>query len=309
MEYIKDPEFQLENTAVALGKFEGLHLGHQLLFDEIKRRKDMGQKSVVFTFDMPPRSALSGDTSYQQIYTKEERRILLEDFDIDILIEHPFTKEFAALGPEDFVRDVLVGKAGAKTVVVGRDFHFGRKRAGNVGVLEDLAPKYGYQLVVIEKMQMDGQDVSSTRIREHLKKGEMEAAETLLGRPYTIAGPVVHGKALGRTIQIPTANQIADKNKLIPPNGVYVSRIFVQGEEKPYYGITNVGVKPTVEQRAVKGVETNIFGFDRDIYDEVIEVELLHYRRPEMHFSSVEDLKRQMEADIAFAYHWAEGQR
>lgn len=309
MEYIKDPDFRLENTAVALGKFEGLHRGHQLLFDEIKKQKEYGLKSVVFTFDMPPRSALSGNRSYQQIYTKEERRLLLEEMQIDILIEHPFTKEFAAQTPEEFIRDVLVGKAGAKKVVVGRDFRFGKKRSGDVALLQELAPKYGYELIVIEKLQMDHQDVSSTRIRAYLEKGEMEEAALLLGRPYAVLGEVVHGKALGRTIQIPTANQCADQNKLLPPNGVYISRIHIRGEEGSYYGITNVGVKPTVEEHAAKDVETNIVDFHRDIYGSIIKVELLHYRRPEMQFSSLEALREQMEKDVNAAVQYAQKNR
>lgn len=309
MEYIKDPDFHLENTAVALGKFEGLHRGHQLLFDEIKKQKKAGLKSVVFTFDMPPRSALSGDQSYQQIYTKEERRFLLEEMHIDILIEHPFTKEFAAQTPEEFVRDVLVKKAGAKVIVVGSDCRFGRKRSGDVELLKELAPKYGYELVVIEKLRMGHKDVSSTRVRAHLEKGEMEEASLLLGRPFAVMGPVVHGKALGRTIQIPTANQRADKNKLLPPNGVYISRIFLPGEEGYHYGITNVGVKPTVETDGLKDVETNIVDFDRDIYGEVIKVELLHYRRPEMYFASLDELRAQMEKDVDAAVQYAQKNR
>ena len=306
MEYIKDPDFQLEDTAVALGKFEGLHRGHQLLFEEIKKQKAEGLKSVVFTFDMPPRSALSGDQSYQQIYTKEERRLLLEEMQIDILIEHPFTKEFAAQTPEEFVRDILVGRAGAKKVVVGKDFRFGKKRSGDVGLLKELAPKYGYELIVIEKLQMEHKDVSSTRVRAHLEKGEMEEAARLLGRPYAVIGEVVHGKALGRTIQIPTANQKADKNKLMPPNGVYISRIYISGEEGCHYGITNVGVKPTVEEHAAKDVETNIVNFDGDIYGKTIKVELLHYRRPEMQFASLDELRARIEIDVAAAVQYAE---
>ena len=143
MEYIKSPDFRFENTAVALGKFEGLHRGHQLLFDEIRKQKSNGLKSAVFTFDMPPRSALRGDRSYQQIYTKEERRILLEEMQLDILIEHPFTREFASQTPEEFIRDMLVHKAGAKVIVVGKDCRFGKKRSGDVDVLHALAPKYG----------------------------------------------------------------------------------------------------------------------------------------------------------------------
>ena len=306
MIYIKDPDFKLENTAVALGKFEGLHRGHQLLFEQIKKQKVNGLYSAVFTFDMPPRSAINGDSSYRQIYTKEERRLLLEEMGIDILIEHPFTKEFAAQTPEEFVRNVLVEKAGAKKIVVGKDFRFGRKRSGNVEILRKLAPRYGYDLIVVDKLQMEHRDVSSTRIRSHLEKGEMEEANRLLGRPYAVVGPVVHGKALGRTIQIPTANQLADRNKLLPPNGVYISRVFIRGEEGYHYGITNVGVKPTVETGAQKDVETNIVDFDRDIYGETIKVELLHYRRPEMHFASLDALRAQMEKDVAAAVQYAQ---
>lgn len=307
MKYINNPEFKLKNTAVALGKFEGIHRGHQLLLDEIKKQNNKKQKSVVFTFDMPPRSALKGDSSYQQIYTKEERRILLEKQGIDILIEHPFTKDFAAMSPEDFVREVLIKKAGAKTIVVGTDFRFGKNRAGGIVELDTLSRIYGYQLIVIEKLQIDRQDVSSTRIRSLIEKGEMEKAAELLGRPYTVVGEVVHGKALGRTIQIPTVNQIASPNKLVPPNGVYVSKVWVEGQS--YYGITNVGVKPTVEEDALKGVETHIFQFDKDIYGKMICVELLHYRRPEMKFSSVDALCTQMTKDIQYGKEYIQMHR
>lgn len=299
MKYIKSEEFHFENTAVALGKFEGIHRGHQLLLDEIIKQKQNGLQSVVFTFDMPPRSVLKGERDYQQIYTKEERHLLLERQDIDILIEHPFTREFASLEPEDFVRHVLLEKTGAKAVVVGTDFRFGRKRSGDIHVLQKMAESCGFQLIVVDKLQMDHEDVSSTRIRNLLKEGQMEEAEKLLGRPYSVVGTVVHGKALGRTIQIPTVNQIVEQEKLVPPNGVYVSRVHVDGEI--FYGITNIGVKPTVENHGVKGIETNIFHFDQDIYGKTIEVELLHYHRPEMRFSSVNELRACMTDDISYA--------
>lgn len=298
MEYINKPDFRLENTAVALGKFEGIHRGHQLLLDEIQKQKENGLKSVVFTFDMPPKSVLAGDPVYRQIYTKAERRRYLERQQIDILIEHPFTKEFASLSPEDFIREVLIKKAGAKVVVVGTDFHFGKKRSGDTSHLKALEEALGYRLIVLHKLCDAEGDISSTRIRALLEKGNMERAGELLGRPYSVCGPVVHGKELGRTIQIPTINQIVPEHKLIPPNGVYVSR--VQIGEKQYYGITNIGVKPTVEDNAVQGVETHIFDFDQNVYGQEIEVELLHYRRPEMKFTSVEKLKSQMMQDIQF---------
>ena len=280
MKYIKSADFHLDNTAVALGKFEGIHRGHQLLLDEIIKQKKNGLQSVVFTFDMPPGSVLKGQN-------------------IDVLIEHPFTRDFASLEPEAFVREVLIEKTGAKAVVVGTDFRFGRKRSGDIDVLKKLSETYDFQLIVIDKLQICHEDVSSTRIRGLLEKGEMEAVCELLGRPYSVVSPVVHGKALGRTIQIPTVNQLVEHEKLVPPNGVYISRIHAEG--KTFYGITNIGVKPTVEEHAVKGIETNIFDFDKDIYGQTIEVELLHYHRPEMCFSSVDKLRNQMMEDISFA--------
>ena len=299
MEYINSPDFKLENTAIALGKFEGLHRGHQLLLDEIQKQKNKGLKSAVFTFDMPPKSALSGDRGYEQIQTKEERKQILARRGIDILIEHPFTKEFSSLSPEDFIRKVLVEKAGAKAVVVGTDFRFGKKRSGGIEHLKALSKELGYELIVLHKLTDEEGDISSTRIRELIASGDMEKAGELLGRPCFLMGKVIHGKELGRTIQIPTVNQKVPPNKLTPPNGVYVSRIRVRG--KSYYGITNIGVKPTVENEHVKGIETNIFDFSENIYDETIVVELLHYKRPEQKFSSVEELKNHMMDDIAFA--------
>ncbi|MDO4975622.1 MAG: bifunctional riboflavin kinase/FAD synthetase [Eubacteriales bacterium] len=299
MEYIKSSEFQLHNSAVALGKFEGIHLGHQLLLHEILKQKENGLSSVVFTFDLPPKVVLSGDKTYSQIFTKDERRLFLERQGIDVLLEHPFTPEFAALTPEEFIEKVLVEKADAKVIVVGADFHFGKKRSGNVNNLREAASKYGYELIVLEKKQDMGLDISSTRIRELLSYGRMEEVKELLGRNYSVYGEVVHGRALGRTIDIPTINQIVEDIKMVPPNGVYVSLIHI-GDET-YQGVTNIGTKPTVNAGNVKGVETNIFDFNGDLYGKKVEVELLHFCRAEMKFSGVEALKAQMQSDIQFA--------
>ena len=297
MEYITSSDFHFKNTAVALGKFEGIHRGHQLLMDEVKKQELHGLQSVVFTFDRPTRLTLTGDTKYKQIYTKEERKTILEKRGINILIEHPFTKEFAALTPERFIREVLVEKVGAKVIVVGTDFHFG-KRSGSILDLENLEEECGYHLIVVEKLQLDGKDISSTRIRASLEKGDMEEASALLGRNYSVSGEIIHGNALGRTIQVPTINQKVPSFKLLPPNGVYVSKIYWNDEV--YYGITNIGTKPTVNDTNEKTVETNIFDFDKDVYGEKMVVELLHYHRKESRFSSVEALQTQLFKDIEF---------
>ena len=297
MEYITSSDFHFKNTAVALGKFEGIHRGHQLLMDEVKKQELYGLQSVVFTFDRPTRLTLTGDTKYKQIYTKEERKTILEKRGIN-MIEHPFTKEFAALTPERFIREVLVEKVGAKVIVVGTDFHFGKNRSGSILDLENLEEECGYHLIVVEKLQLDGKDISSTRIRASLEEGDMEEASALLGRNYSVSGEIIHGNALGRTIQVPTINQKVPSFKLLPPNGVYVSKI--HWNDEVYYGITNIGTKPTVNDTSEKTVETNIFDFDKDVYGEKMVVELLHYHRKESRFSSVEALQTQLFKDIEF---------
>ncbi len=305
MNYITSEDFSLKHSAVALGKFEGIHRGHQLLLSEIKKQETKHMNSVVFTFDMPPGSALSGDHAFRQIYTKDERHTILKNLGMDVLIEYPFTREFASLSPEAFIKDILVGKVGAEVVVVGTDFRFGKKRSGGISDLKRLSDSLGYQLIVKEKLQEDREDISSSRIRSLLAEGKMEEVLKLLGRPYSIAGKVVHGRALGRTIQIPTVNQRIDPVKLTPPNGVYVSCVHL--EDELFYGITNIGVKPTIEGESEKGVETYIFDFDRDVYGKEITVDFLHYCRPEMRFDSVGMLKEQMLRDITYGKEYIKG--
>ena len=296
MKYITNSEFHFQNTAVALGKFEGIHRGHQLLIRQVAAAKEQGFSSMVFTFDRPPRMTLKGDEGYRQIYTKEERHRILEKMDVDILVEHPFTKEFAALTPRRFIRDVLVGKAGAKLVVVGKDFRFGKKRSGSVKDLWKYQEEFGYQLIVIDKLKMDGRDVSSTRIRACLEKGDMETAGRLLGRTFSVSGSVVQGSQLGRKIQVPTINLLPAPEKLLPPRGVYISRILEGG--MTWFGMTNVGVKPTVQDSQDLNVETYIFDYDGNLYGSDVRVELLHHTRPERKFASLEALRSQLDLDL-----------
>ena len=300
MEYIKNTtDFHYKNTVVALGKFEGLHKGHQLLLDELDHyKKKNGYTSVMFTFDRPPKLVIKGKRE-RTIYTKSERCYKLQKTSLDVLIEHPFTKEFSQLSPEDFVRNILVEKLDVKVIVVGFDCGFGYKRQGNVEVLTQLSEKYGYKLVVVPKCTVHGEKAGSTLIRKYLQEGNLEAANDFLNEPYSIISKVVHGNAIGRSlIGLPTANQFPDPHKLLPPKGVYVTRIIYKNNE--YYGITNIGTKPTVEDYEITGVETFIFDFDQNIYGEVIEVQFLHYKRPEMKFSGLEELSRQMKADAAY---------
>lgn len=299
MEYIANKvDFQYKNTAVALGKFEGLHRGHQLLFQELKRFGNTGMKSVVFTFDISPKQFISGETSHV-IYTKEERNFLLDKIGMDVVISYPF-QELRSLLPEEFVKNILVDRLDAKAIVVGEDFCFGYQRAGNVQLLKKLSKIYGYELKVIKRLQYKEDYISSSRIRKALLDGDLTLANQMLGYPYTFVGTVCHGRRIGHTIGIPTANIIPDENKYLPTHGVYVAQVQVEDEEKQYYGICNIGVKPTIEQGLCPSVETYMFDFQKDIYGKGIVVSLLQFVRPERKFKSVEELATQIYQDAAF---------
>ena len=303
MEYIHNTEqFQFHNTVVALGKFDGMHKGHQLIFDELIQYKQLGYQAAVFSFDRPPLNMLK-HKHMRVIYTTNEKIKLLARRGIDIYIEHPFTDEFSHLSPEDFVIKVLLEKTGMKVLVVGDDCGFGYKRQGNVELLERMSKEYDFKLIVIPKLELEGEIVSSTRIRHLLSEGKVEEANRLMEDPFMICGSVVHGNHMGaEVLQMPTANQIPLEDKLLPPNGVYVSRIHYKDET--YYGISNVGVKPTIEGKKHMGVETYILDFHKNIYHKEIEVELC-FKRPEMKFDSLESLSQQMHEDAEFARRYA----
>lgn len=298
MKYITGTrEFQIEEPAVVtLGKFDGRHRGHQKLIQtmaEVKEKK--GYKMAVFTFDMSPNSLYS-EGPQRVITTNQERKNNLEKIGIDYLVEYPFTKETARMEPEQFVKNILVEQMNAKTIVVGTDCTFGYRGAGNADSLNQWKARYGYELVVIPKEKDDHRDISSTYIRELLDAGNMEKANELLGEPYSIHGTVIHGNHLGGPVLgFPTANIIPEPEKHLPVFGVYVSRVYVDGIY--YGGVTNIGKKPTVEGRSPIGIETYIYGINKDIYGKTIEVQLLHFIRPERKFDGLEQLKVQIEKD------------
>lgn len=299
MEYIcGKTEFQYHNTCVTLGKFDGLHRGHQLLFSYLQKYEKQGYTSVMFTFDYHPGNLFS-EREIDLIYTEEEKKALLTEQGPQVLISYPFTKESASMEPEEFITKVLIHQLDAKIIVVGNDYHFGRKRRGDIAMLREFSKSYGYELIVCDKLKFDGQVISSTRIRKELSLGHIEQVNDMLGHPYTIVGPVVPGRQLGRTIGIPTVNILPLPHKLLPPFGVYASKVRMNG--RSYYGVTNIGCKPTVEDSGQVGVETYIFDFHEYIYGQEISVELYTYHRGEAKFSSVEELKLVMEKDIEFA--------
>ena len=282
-------------SAVTLGKFDGIHRGHQKLIRETMKAEEQGLQTVVFTFMRPPRSLVKGD-GQPVLLTNREKRAHMEKLGVDLMIEYPFTEAVSHMEPEAFVEQVLVKGLKVKRIVTGPDFCFGYRRRGNITLLEQLSAVFGYELTVIEKERAaDGQIISSTLVRQELLAGNVERANELLGYPYTVTGEVVHGNHLGRTFGMPTINQIPAEEKLLPPNGVYTARVEVDGQL--YEGVSNVGYKPTIEGNYPRGVETYIFGFDKNVYGRTLDVQLFHYQRKEQKFSSVEELKAQLARD------------
>ena len=282
-------------TAVAIGKFDGIHLGHKKLLDLILEQKKDSLKSVVFTFDPPPEEFFTG-SRIPQLFTRFEKRAAFEEIGIDILIEFPLTAKTAATPPEEFVRDILVRQIGADYIAAGTDVSFGDKGRGDQYLLKNLSRELGYELGLIDKVRIDGSEVSSTRVRNEVADGNMPMVKRLLGYNYSICGTVEHGRHIGHTIGVPTVNIIPQVGKLLPPFGVYSSRVYLG--TKVYDGMTNIGRKPTISDREQVGVETYIYDFDSDAYGQLLKVELIRFVRPEMKFDSLEQLKNQIKSDL-----------
>ena len=289
-------DFQItEKTAVTLGKFDGIHKGHQRLLNALLEKKKQGLKTVVFTFFVPP---IPGRDDIRQLTPNDEKKEFLESYGIDYLIEYPFTEKVRHTDPRVFVWDILCKKIGAAFVAAGPDFCFGYERKGNVALLEEMSHECGYEFQVFDKVSYKEEPISSSRIREAICAGHMEEAMDMLGRPFSLSGTVIHGKSLGHTIGFATMNLTWPKEKLLVPVGVYFSK--VQIGEKSYEAITNVGHRPTVEKDAAKSdllLESHLLQYNKMAYGEQIEVSFFHYERPEVRFSGLDALKKQLQTD------------
>ncbi len=307
MKYIRHTtDFEIsEDTAVSLGKFDGIHKGHKCLLKYLDEQKKKGLKTAVFTFDTPPNWRLYAPQEGKLLTTNGEKAQIFAEHGIDYLIECPFTPEIMRMEAEAFV-ELIVRRLHIKSFAVGTDFRFGHNRQGDHVLLQKLSGRLGFTLYVADKCRADGREISSTFIREELLAGRLIKANRLLGYPYFVQGTVVHGKEIGGPLLgIPTLNLIAPKEKLLPPFGVYLTRTAVYGEPGTegvlFGGITNVGCKPTVEGENPVGVETHLLEFDRRIYGKKIRVEFLDSVRPEKKFRSLDELREQMERDVAYA--------
>jgi riboflavin kinase / FMN adenylyltransferase len=285
-------------SAVALGTFDGVHLGHRaILGTALTRARAVGLEAVACTFDPHPMEVLQPDRAPLPITSLEERLGLIGETGVDAAVVLAFTRELAAVEPEAFVKDVLLARLHAREVVVGYNHRFGRGARGDARLLEDLARRFGFRAHVVPPMTMDGAAVSSTGIRAALLRGDVEAAARGLGRPYAVTGTVTSGAGRGRTLGFPTANIAAARPPLLA-RGVYRGRVEV--DRRAHAAVVNVGVRPTFGESTL-AVEAHLLDFMGDLYGRTVRLDFIARLRDEMRFASVEDLKAQVARDIAAA--------
>jgi len=287
----------IKNPVVTIGSFDGVHLGHQTIINNLKKSaKKIDGETVLITFFPHPRIVLFPEHSgLKLINTQEEKIKLLEQFGIDNLIIFTFTKQFSKISSIDFIRHTLVSRINAKKLIIGYDHHFGKNREGDFEHLFELGRYYNFEVEEIQAKDIEDISISSTKIRQALKNFDIKTANKYLNYDYPLSGKVVIGKQLGRSIGFPTANiEVKDPYKLIPSNGVYVVKVEIQ--EKYYKGMLYIGKRPTLSEEKIS-VEVNIFDFNQNIYDENITVYFKDFIREEIKFVNFNALKNQLEKD------------
>ena len=286
----------LKNPVLTIGNFDGVHLGHQTLFDKVKHRaRSLNGESVVMTFHPHPLEVLSAGNGPVFITEHARKLRLIESCGIDIAIVIPFSQEFARMSAQEFVKHILVDKIGVKALVVGYDYKFGYGREGDIDFLKNLGRKYNFDVEAVTGIKMDGKVVSSTAIRQFIKEGQLREANVLLGRPYEISGMVVKGRDRGgRVLGFPTAN-IRISCQAPPKTGVYVVRVEIDG--KIYGGAANLGYNPTFGDTELS-LEVHIFDFSENLYGKEIAVQFVDRLRDEKRFSGPEELAVQIQKDV-----------
>lgn len=293
-------------SVITIGTFDGVHVGHRAIIKRlVSSAKEEELVSVVLTFFPHPRMVLQKDSDIKLINTLAEKKQLLQEIGLDYFVVEPFTYEFSRLTALQYVRDILVGQLKAKKIIIGYDHRFGRNRNADIQDLKKYGVEFGFEVEEISAQQLNEVSVSSTKIRKALAKGAIDTANTYLGYPFSLTGTVTKGKALGRTIGYPTANlHVSQTYKLIPKNGVYVVKALI--DNTLTYGITSIGTNPTVGGTA-KSIETFFLDTHTDLYDKQLQIYFLEHIREEATFNNLEDLKKAIQKDEAFARNYIQG--
>ncbi len=292
---------RLVNPVVTLGNFDGLHLGHQKIFERVKTEASrMGGESVVITFEPHPLKVLS-PKSCPPFLTPFRRKILLiEQSGMDVLLCIEFTKTFSEMSPSDFVKNILIEKVGAQKVIVGFNYHFGKNNKGNPQILKQIGSLFNLQVEIIDSLIIEGTTVSSSKIRELIKNGQVEKASKLLGRHYSILGKVIEGAKRGHLLGFPTAN-LEISEELTPLPGVYA--VEVLWKRQSFKGVANVGWNPTFQTEGEGKISSEVYilDFDEDIYGEEIQIDFVRRIRDEARFDSIAQLITRIQKDIEWA--------
>lgn len=283
-----------EKTAVAMGIFDGVHLGHRLILETAKSFSEKNLKFSVFTFKTTSVEKKHGEP-YKYIYTENQKNYILEKLGAEYIYS-PDISAVKSMSGEQFAKEVLAEKMNAQVVVCGENFRFGRGAACGVNELEAFGKKYSFEVKVCKTLEKNGEKISSGKIKEYLKNGELVKANELLGERYFLLGEVVTGNRIGRTISFPTLNQLYEERQVIPKNGAYATAAGIF--EKEYGAVTNIGVKPTVEKDILPLAETHVIDFSGDIYGKTVKIEFIEFLREEQKFPSLEHLKKQIESDL-----------
>ncbi len=291
--------FRIEKPCIlTIGTFDGVHLGHQKILKRLNEVKQKtGLNSTILTFDPHPRKVLFPEQKdLKLITTTNEKLALLEQNSIDITIVYPFSKAFAQMDAQAYIKDILIKSLRVKYLIIGFDHKFGKNRDGDIKTLKNYSKEFNYEVEEISVHDINHINVSSSKIREALNKGEIELANKYLGQEFFITALVVKGKQLGRTLGYPTANlEIDDDDKMIPAIGVYLVNVAINNEE--FYGMLSIGKNPTTDTDELVKIEVNIFNFDKDIYNNTIRVSFMKRLRDEVKFETIELLKTQLKHD------------
>lgn len=292
-------------AAVALGNFDGVHLGHQELIRRmVQRARQDGLAAAVFTFSNHPRNLLPKEKKVKSILSRDEKAEIMERLGVDLLFNVAFTRSVMTMAPEAFIKELLVDRCNMKAAFCGFNYNFGYKAQGSPDVLREAGGRMGFDVTEMPAYKIKGEVVSSSLIRTLIASGQVEKCMTYMGRHYDIGGEVVVGNRLGKKLGFPTSNLVIDPLMVTPPNGVYVTYCTWGGVRYP--SVTNVGIKPTIGHYN-KNVETHIFNFDKELYGKQIRVEFLQKTRDEVKFDSVKELSAQIVRDCreAKAFHAA----
>ncbi len=299
MNLMRDTHKHLSQSVIMIGNFDGVHIGHQQLIHALmSASKELKIPSVLLTFEPNPSEFFPSKVPLTRLMRFSEKWRCIQNYGIDYFYCMRFNALLANLSPDDFVKKILIDQLGAKKIIVGDDFRFGAKRAGDVDTLKTLGKKYGFEVDALPQAMHDGERISSTRIRNTVKQGDFKTAEALMGRPFTLSGKVSYGSQLGRQLGYPTAN-IHLHRQHVPLMGIFVARVHGLSE-KPLEGVASIGYRPTFNGKQIL-LEVFIFNFNDMIYGRSITVEFLHKIRDEVKFESIPELILQIDNDVKLA--------